>query len=246
MTDGAPRTVRERVRAELTVEIKTIARRQLAREGAAALSVRAVARELGMVSSAVYRYFPSRDELLTALIVDAYEAVAAAAEQAERASARATVAGRWSAIARAIRSWARAHPHEYALIYGSPVPGYRAPAATIPASARVSLVFLRVLAEGAAAGEILAGEPMPIPRPVHADFALLREQLSSTEPDILEAPDLAAVSDQVLSRGFLVWTELFGLVSFELFGHLHNVIHDYDTFFDTQMRRAGRFLATGT
>jgi AcrR family transcriptional regulator len=234
MKNGAPRTVRERVRAELTTEIKAIARRQLAEQGAAALSLRAVARELGMVSSAVYRYFPSRDDLLTALIVDAYEAVADTAERAEKPSARAGVASRWVAVARSIRSWALANPHEYALIYGSPVPGYRAPADTIPSATRVSLVFIRLVADGVASGEVSEGEPSPIARPVHADFASLRDQI---------APGL---SDQILSRSLLVWTQLFGTLSFELFGHLHNVIHDYDAFFDVQMRRSGRFLVGGT
>ena len=82
-----PPTARERARAELTREIKETARRHLAEHGAAALSLRAVAREIGMVSSAVYRYFPSRDDLLTALLVDAYDAVADAAEEAERRTA---------------------------------------------------------------------------------------------------------------------------------------------------------------
>lgn len=82
-----------------------------------------------MVSSALYRYFPSRDELLTALIVDAYDSVGAAAEEAD---ARALAAGhppraRWIAVCEAVRAWALEHPHEYALIYGSPVPGYSAP-----------------------------------------------------------------------------------------------------------------------
>src|SRR6195952_6104138 len=85
---SAPRTARARVRAELTRDIKEAARRQLGEVGAAALSLRAVARELNMASSAVYRYFPSRDELLTALIVDAYEAVGTAAETAEAAARR--------------------------------------------------------------------------------------------------------------------------------------------------------------
>ena len=79
--------VRARVRAELTREIAEVARRHLASDGAAALSLRAVARELGMASSAVYRYFPSRDDLLTALIVDAYDAMGEAAEVADAAAA---------------------------------------------------------------------------------------------------------------------------------------------------------------
>src|SRR5262245_12137063 len=69
------RTARDRARAEITNEIKDLARRQLGTTGAAGLSLRAVARELGMVSSAVYRYFPSRDHLLTALVIDAYNSV---------------------------------------------------------------------------------------------------------------------------------------------------------------------------
>src|ERR1700688_4015750 len=79
---NAPRTARERARAELTREIKEGARRQLAATGANGISLRAVARELGMVSSALYRYYPSRDDLLTALIIDAYDAVGEAAERA--------------------------------------------------------------------------------------------------------------------------------------------------------------------
>src|SRR5215472_2336431 len=101
----------ERARAELTREIKEEARRQLAEVGGNGLSLRAVARELGMVSSALYRYFPSRDDLLTALIIDAYDAVGKAAEDAVAVE---TIAGRqWAAACHAIRAWALAHPHEY-------------------------------------------------------------------------------------------------------------------------------------
>ena len=135
MTTTAP-TARARARAEITDEIKSVARRQLAEQGSAALSLRAVAREVGMVSSAVYRYFPSRDDLLTVLIVDAYDAVGAAAEQALAARRRGGVVSRWVGVSAAIRTWALAHPHEYALIYGSPVPGYAAPQDTIDPAAR--------------------------------------------------------------------------------------------------------------
>src|SRR5436305_3883754 len=111
-------SARERVRAELTAEITDAARRQLAEVGAAALSLRAVARELGMVSSAVYRYFPSRDDLLTSLIVDAFDAVGRAAEEAMDAH-QPRVLPRWMAVAGAIRQWALDNPHDYALVYGS-------------------------------------------------------------------------------------------------------------------------------
>src|SRR5215467_13783584 len=132
---NASQTARQRARAELTREIKEAARRQLAETGAPQLSLRAVARELGMVSSALYRYFPSRDDLLTALIIDGYEALGAAVEEAEAACVPSDLAGRYRATCRAVRAWALVHPHEYALLYGSPVPGYRAPEETIgPAS----------------------------------------------------------------------------------------------------------------
>src|SRR5262245_64199601 len=112
------RTARDRARMELTEEIKRVGRRHLTEHGAAGLSLRAVAREVGMVSSAVYRYFPSRDDLLTALIVDAYQALGDAATSAERHVPRHDLIGRWMATARAVRWWALEHPHEYALIFG--------------------------------------------------------------------------------------------------------------------------------
>jgi AcrR family transcriptional regulator len=225
--------VRARVRAEHTEQIKAIARRHLAEEGAAALSLRAVARELGMVSSAVYRYFPSRDDLLTALIVDAFDAVGQAAEDGDAACARDDLPGRWLAIARAVRSWAATNPHEYALVYGSPVPGYAAPTDTVDPAARVSLVFLALLREGVAAGSIATDDPIETTRAVRTDLARLRA---------LAAED---VPDSVLSRGLLVWTQLFGAISYELFGHLHRVIEDYDGFFDLQAKRAGSYLFDG-
>src|SRR5687767_14812476 len=122
MPPAPPRTARDIARAEITERIKAAARDQLAAEGATALSLRGVAREIGLVSSGVYRYFASRDALLTALIVDAYDAVGEAAESAD-AHAQATGAdagGRWLAACRAVRAWARGHPHEFALVYGSP------------------------------------------------------------------------------------------------------------------------------
>jgi AcrR family transcriptional regulator len=226
---SAPRTARARARAELTREIKEAARRQLAEAGATGLSVRAVARELGMVSSAVYRYYPSRDELLTALIVDAYDAVGAAVEEADaeaddRARAEgldvsSSLAARWAAIAGAVRDWARHHPNEYALIYGSPVPGYAAPVDTIAPAARPAVRFLAVVADGVTRGAVEPGaSPQTSPR-LAADLAALREQAG------------VAIPDAVLLRGLYVWTQLFGAITFELFGHLHNVIEDFDDLF---------------
>ncbi len=222
---SAPQGARARVRAELTREIKDIAREQLAEVGAAALSLRAVAREMNMASSAVYRYFPSRDELLTALIVDAYDAVGAAAELDESDARRTDYAGRWMATARAVREWAVTHPQEFALIYGSPVPGYAAPQDTIDPAARIPLLLLGIVNDCAAADKLYPAADQPMPKALRADLAALGDQA---------APDL---TPHQLARVALGYVELIGTISFELFGHLHNTIHDYDAHFDFQMRR---------
>ncbi|ALE76612.1 TetR family transcriptional regulator [Pseudonocardia sp. EC080610-09] len=222
---NASRTARERARTELVAEITAAARRQLAETGAAALSMRAVSREIGMVSSALHRYFPTRDDLLTALIVQSYEALAGAVGPAARAEP--DPAGRWRAIARAVRTWALAHPHEYALIYGSPVPGYRAPAETVPSAARVIAPFAELLADAHAAGTLRV--PEDTASAPAGDAARLR--------DALGTPDLP---DAALLAGVTAWTGVFGHVSFELFGQFENVLEDRDAVFEGTVERLGR------
>jgi AcrR family transcriptional regulator len=219
------------VRAELTREIAEEARRQLATEGAAGLSLRAVARELGMVSSAIYRYFPSRDDLLTALIIDGYDAVGAAVEKADRGCARQDYGGRWLAACRAVRDWALAHPHEYALVYGSPVPGYRAPEQTIGPATRVAAVLGAIISEANKAGALdpPAGCPAA-PEAFAPDAAGLRD---SVLPD---------VPDDVAARSLATWASLFGLVSFELFGQFENVVTDRAAYFDHAAAGLGRLI----
>ena len=146
-------------------EIKQTARRQLAAEGAD-LSLRAIARELGVVSSALYRYFASRDELLTALIIDAYNAIGEAGERADAAiTERLDLTRRWLAVANAWREWALAHPAEYALIHGSPVPGYAAPADTIAPASRRFLVIAAIIRDGRQSGVLAPAPAPPIPAP---------------------------------------------------------------------------------
>ena len=226
----APHTARAQARARLTEEIKATARRHLAEVGAPALSLRAVARELGLASSAVYRYFESRDALLTALIVDAFDAVGGAAERAVAAAPPAFDA-RWRALAHAVRRWAVEHPHDYALVYGSPVPGYAAPQDTVGPAGRVSLAMLGVVSDGLARGEVDPTPTTSVPRPVHRELARLRELAAPTLPD------------EVLLRALQAWTGLFGEISYLLFGHLHGVIEDEEPYFELQVARAGRALA---
>jgi AcrR family transcriptional regulator len=227
----APRTVRARARAELTNEITAAARRQRAADGAPALSLRAVARELGMVSSGLYRYFASRDELLTALIVDAYDAIGTAAEAADAACEREDLGGRWLAAGHAVRAWALEHPHEYALVYGSPVPGYRAPTETVGPASRVTLVLAGIVADGHAAGRLQPVACLPSLAPV------LRKEAVE-----IAAAAMGNASPEVAIRALVVWTQLFGMVSFELFGHFVSIVDDNAGFFDEALRLTGAFV----
>lgn len=229
---NAPTTARARARAELLEEIKEAGRRQCAEVGAAEISLRAVARELGMVSSAVYRYYASRDELLTALVIDAYDALGAVAEEAA-ADRRGGFEARWVRVATAIRAWAVAHPHEYSLLYGSPVPGYQAPQDTVRAAARPPAAALGIVADAVTTGAIDLGQTAPISRPVRADLERLRAALPGDLPD------------EVIVRALYAWTQVFGAISFELYGHLDPLVEAPEELFVHQARRAARLIATG-
>jgi AcrR family transcriptional regulator len=223
-------SVRARVRAEMTEEIKATARRHLAEQGASNLSLRAVAREVGLVSSAVYRYFASRDELLTALILDAYNSLGEAAERAEAEVERADLIGRFEAVCHAVRRWAVANPHEFALTYGTPVPGYAAPQDTVGPATRVTAVLGRILVDGAGAGVLRAPAGDWLPPVVLGEMNRIA---GTTFP---------GVPPTVLARGFIVWTALFGAVSFELFGRLVNVIDDREAWFAFQVTSMARYV----
>jgi AcrR family transcriptional regulator len=209
------------VRAEITAEITDAARRQLAEVGAAALSLRAVARDVGMVSSAVYRYFPSRDELLTRLIIDGYDALGAAAEAADDPGAAPLE--RWLAACRSVRTWALAHPHEYALLYGSPVPGYEAPRDTVPAASRVGVVLGRILGDAARSGALPDAAGVRVPG------------LVSDEAVAVLGGEHPSLDDTVRTRALLAWSAVYGTISFELFGHFVGSVEDADRFFDLAM-----------
>jgi AcrR family transcriptional regulator len=220
--------VRARVRAEMTEEIKAVARRHLASDGAN-LSLRAVARDMGMASSAVYRYFASRDDLLTALIIEAYDSVGEAAERAAAAAASTGFVDQLVAVGHAVREWALAEPHQWALIYGSPVPGYQAPQDTIGPATRVVLQIAAIIRDAYAAGA------------------------TGPQPEIAGryAEELQAVADQfgpgipprLIGAGMAAFIQLCGAVSAELFGQLNNSVdEDRRGFLEFQMRGAAAFI----
>lgn len=217
-------TARERARESLTTDILASAARMLAEAGPQELSLRAVARDVGLVSSAVYRYFPSRDHLLTALIVRAYDSLGERVATSEASVARGDLRGRWRTACSAVRDWAVENPHEYALIFGSPVPGYRAPQTTIEPATRVPLVLVRVVRDAAATGVLDAPGVSPSGRRGLAPELLAR--LRDLRRDV--APE---VPPDVLARVLMAWAQLFGLVSFELFGHFVNSVDPTGPFF---------------
>ena len=215
-------SIREGARAQMLRHIKKLALRQLHDGGPANLSLRQIARDLHIVSSAIYRYYPSRDDLLTALIVDAYDAVGEQAEKTRAACRDQSPRQQWLSVCRSMRAWARAHPDQYALIYGSPLPDYRAPLDTVSPAARVALVLVEVLRE-----RLAQSPPLPVGRPLSADLAADLARLRAESFPSVPEPQLAGV--------LAAWTQLLGSISLELFGHLHNVVENFDALFDYEM-----------
>ncbi|WP_433374209.1 TetR/AcrR family transcriptional regulator [Actinoplanes sp. CA-142083] len=220
--------VRARVRAEMTEEIKAVARRHLATDGAN-LSLRAVARDIGMASSAVYRYFASRDDLLTALIIEAYDSVGDAAERAATAAGDAGFADQLVAVGHAVREWALAEPHQWALIYGSPVPGYQAPQDTVGPATRVIFQIAGIVRDAYAAGRI--GPQPEISGRYSEELAAVAEHFG---------PDIPA---RLVGTAMSAFIQLCGAVSAELFGQLNkSVDEDRRGFLEFQMRGAAAFI----
>lgn len=238
---ATPRTARERARATFTADLLDAARARLVVDGAAGLSLRAVARDLGVASSAVYRYVASRDALLTLLIIEAYDAVGTACEEA---AAVARGAGEpparvWLAVGRAFRAWALANPRSYELIYGTPVPGYAAPEDTVAPATRVWAAIVGVVLDAHADGSL---------DPCGPDF----DADGLVDPGVLEfaarvaaAPERAAAlatrpgwSAQEAVRSFTLFACLLGAVTAELFGHFHRVTADGARAFDAVLATA--------
>lgn len=222
---------RQETRERIEAQIIEVGRRHLRTHGAAGLSLRAVARDVGMVSSAVYRYVGSRDELITLLLVDAYNDLADAVD-------RARVSAPWRedivAIAHAVRDWALAHPAGWALLYGSPVPGYHAPAEqTVAPGTRVVGAFFEAIAAGIAAGDIASGQSGAA-QPLSADFARLRDEFGFPG------------DDAVIAKCFLLWAALVGAVSLEVFGgYGEDTLSAPRAVFDAQLALLLDVLMTG-
>jgi AcrR family transcriptional regulator len=230
---SAPRTARARVREEMTAEILDVAGQHVARAGAAALSLRAIARDLGMAPSALYRYFDGRDALLSALILGAYEALAAEAEQAADRSERefAGDAERFAAVPQALRRWALAHPHRWGLIFGTPVPGYEAPQDTVEPYARAAAALVRPLVAAERTGRLRAdGAPHPVSDELAAAVAPVTEGL------------LPGMPPEQVVLALEAWTTIVGGISLEVFGHWRNTVFEPGLLFDAAVRQTAASL----
>jgi AcrR family transcriptional regulator len=221
-------TRRERLRNATTAEIKEIARRRMAEQGTAAISLRAIAREMGMSAPGLYRYFASRDDLITALILDDYNALADAIESARDALASEAYADRLYAAFIAYRDWALAHPVNYQLILGNPIPGYHAPIeATLPAARRTMKIFVGLL-EGA----WLAGQAQLPPQYAELPPELAGRLVGWSEYDGYHVPPGA------LALTLATWGKIHGLISLELFGHVGPIIGDAGQMYRFEVRIA--------
>jgi AcrR family transcriptional regulator len=214
---------RQDTRDRIERRIIELGRRHLITDGAAGLSLRAIARDLGMVSSAVYRYVASRDELLTLLLIDAYSELADAVDDA-RISTATSWRDRLRAMAHAARKWAVDHPASWALLYGSPVPGYRAPAErTVGPGTRVVGALFDVVAEGIAADEV-------------SNTEVAVAQLLSSDFDGVRAEFAFSGDDSAVARCFLLWAGLIGAISLEVFGQYGaDTLTDPGAAFDIQV-----------
>jgi AcrR family transcriptional regulator len=183
--------------------IKETAWKQIAKYGAPAISLRAIARELGITAPAIYNYFPDRDALVTALIVDAFVSLGDAQIEAIAAVPQDDYALRLRALGLSYREWAVAYPERYQLIFGTPIAGYVAPAEiTMPAAARSLALLVGVLSEAYTAGKLQAevGELSP---QLQAMFAAWQQARGPAEPCVL----FLALS---------IWGQVHGLVSLEI------------------------------
>jgi AcrR family transcriptional regulator len=226
--------LRARIREEVKQEIIDRARDQLRESGPGGLSLRRIMRDLEWAPSAIHRYFPTRDDLMTQLIIDGFNAIGDVAEHADAQVARDDYLGRWMAASRAVREWAVNHPHEYALVYGSPVPQYSAPEETVQPATRDKAVFGAILSQANAAGRVhLAPESGATTKAADEDLNRVREAV---------LPD---VPDHIVRAAIVAWAGLYGIVSLEVFGHFNHMIEDRATLFDHAMAMLARGMGLG-
>ncbi|MFI9365522.1 TetR/AcrR family transcriptional regulator [Kitasatospora sp. NPDC053057] len=217
MVTARKETPRERYRAQLQAEVKERAWQQIAAAGAAGLSLNAIAKQMGISGPALYRYFASRDELITELIRDAYRSLADAIRTA--AASGADLAG----LGHALRTWALADPQRYFLVYGTPVPGYRAPDDTTAIASEIMSALLDAAQSPAATTQDDTDARLETHLADHRHWA-------ADHP----APPAA------LRRALHFWTRLHGILSLELAGHFTGMGFDPAQLYDNELHHLTR------
>jgi AcrR family transcriptional regulator len=217
ISEPEPPTMRERYRAQVRQEVKETALRQLAEAGPGGLSISAIGKQLGVSGPALYRYFASRDDLLTELVIDAYHDLANALAAATSHVPDDNPRNRFEALARAYRRWARAEPHRYRLLFGPPLPGYEAHAQRLVKASWAAMDLLLEALRGFVAG---AAEPSG---PLAAELTAWAHQHNFRI-------DAAAAL-----RAILVWSQLHGIVSLEIAGNFASMSIDADQLFEIQL-----------
>jgi AcrR family transcriptional regulator len=228
---------RERLRTATLGEIKDVARRLLVQEGPAGISLRAIAREMGMTAPALYRYYPNLEELVGGLCADLYDEASAALEHARDTCGSTDPAERLLTVSREFRRWSVAHPAEFGLMFASPMPGLSGgkldPQTPVDhAGMRFAGVFLGLFVElwRRAPFETTPADELP---------PALRWQLEAyVDATGLHLP--AGAAQLFLS----CWIRLFGIVSMEVFGHLHFALTDVEPMFEAELASAARLLAS--
>lgn len=214
-------------RAEVIRRIMSIAREEVATQGAAKLSLSRIARRLEMTTPALYRYFQNRDDLVTALVVEAYTELCEVTENAVEGIDESDLAARFLAFTGAYRRWALAHPQDYILIHGAVVPGYKAPVERVAtATFRVIRLFVDLLMDAERLGRLR----------LPPDFERLPDDLAKVLVPVAEIPA------RLLTLAFFVWLEVHALVWQELAGHLPPALFEEGGIFRFQMRSVGRQL----
>ncbi|MFE1958621.1 TetR/AcrR family transcriptional regulator [Streptomyces sp. NPDC059479] len=230
-----PQSRRDRLRTETVRDIKAIALRHLARGGVNAISLRGIAREMGMTAGALYSYFDTRDDLISALIADTYNELADAQEAARDKVPSSDPAGRVLVVAETFRKWAVNNPSGFRLIYGDPLPGSDLPEDSAVAEAeRRSCMTLLGLVAGA-----WSAIPEAV-QEVEVDWSDFHESLVG--PSCAAFPHLPA---SALAVSLRLWGRMYGLVALEVFGHLKQQTHDPEKLYRSEMLDLIRSLGLG-
>lgn len=237
-----PRTVKPEERKAQYDAIKKTARELMRENGTSGLSIRAIARELGITAPALYYYFENMDALVTALIVDGFNGIATAMEEARDAHSDAHPAHQLMEILLAYRQWAVTNPADFQLLYGNPIPSYHAPReVTVPAVIRGFVVIITAIQAVIDAGEVdIPPYLLELPTTVEQTYFGIVTNVNETTQE--QRSIMAEMSIDAMTLGIHGWGQMHGLIMLELFGHLQPVVGDTDIYYHHQLKNMFRTM----